>query len=315
MNAPPQTTKYKPPWVGALLDKRLSPTELRVYLYLLWRQGNHDCAWPSQAAIAKALDLTEEGVRKIILRLKSKDWIRTVQPEKSGRGHRLRYSCLVPEKTPTTVRPLLDETPNSGRAFSHRNPQQRNPQQRNPQQRNPQQSYQETPNGRWAPYKKNIYNEHIHNTILSASADNTSNPSKSSKRSTPEPSPEAVRLADLLESLIRQRKPDFKRRGNWARDIDRQRKPDFKRRGNWARDIDLMLRIDERKPEAVEAVLRWCQADPFWQNNILSGSKLRKQYDRLDLERMRKPQPRRSNFEATLERWAKKHEGEENDIQ
>jgi len=96
-------------------------------------------------------------------------------------------------------------------------------------------------------------------------------------------SSEALRLADLLESLIRSRKGDFKRAGNWAK------------------DIDLMIRLDSRQPSDVEAVIRWCQADGFWANNILSGAKLRKQYDQLDLKR-RQVQPTVEDSSVTLQR-------------
>ena len=44
-----------------------------------------------------------------------------------------------------------------------------------------------------------------------------------------------------------------------------------------------MIRLDKRKPERIEAVIRWCQQDPFWQSNILSAETLRKQFDRLEL--------------------------------
>ncbi len=84
-------------------------------------------------------------------------------------------------------------------------------------------------------------------------------------------SSEAVRLSDLLLALILARKPDFKRRGNWAK------------------DIDLMIRLDHREPARIEAVIRWCQQDGFWANNILSGATLRKQYDKLDLQREQRP--------------------------
>jgi hypothetical protein len=95
------------------------------------------------------------------------------------------------------------------------------------------------------------------------------------ERSKKDLSSEAVRLADLLAALIQNRKPDFVRKGNWAK------------------DIDLMIRVDGRKPEDIEAVIRWCQADCAprgkngfcWANNILSGEKLREKYDTLDLQR------------------------------
>ena len=51
----------------------------------------------------------------------------------------------------------------------------------------------------------------------------------------------------------------------------------------WAVDIDKIHRIDGFEWKEVEKVLRWCQADSFWQNNILSGAKLRKQFGQLML--------------------------------
>jgi hypothetical protein len=85
---------------------------------------------------------------------------------------------------------------------------------------------------------------------------------------------EAYRLADLLESLIRERQPNLKRKGNWAK------------------DIDLMIRTDQRQPKVIESVIQWCQADNIprgpsgfcWANNILSGAKLREKFDTLELK-------------------------------
>jgi hypothetical protein len=65
-----------------------------------------------------------------------------------------------------------------------------------------------------------------------------------------------------------------------------KRKPDFKlpNLDKWATDIDLMVRIDKRPIEEIKKVILWCQKDTFWQNNILSTSKLRKQFDQLSLK-------------------------------
>ncbi|MBC2575199.1 Lin1244/Lin1753 domain-containing protein [Peptostreptococcus canis] len=49
----------------------------------------------------------------------------------------------------------------------------------------------------------------------------------------------------------------------------------------WAKHIDLMLRIDKRSVDDVEKVIRFCQQDEFWWNNIRSTSKLRQQFDAL----------------------------------
>lgn len=89
------------------------------------------------------------------------------------------------------------------------------------------------------------------------------------KKENQNPSSEhAFRLAELLLSLILFRKPDFK-------------KPNLQ---SWARDIDRMLRLDNRTPDRVEAVIRWTQQDPFWQVNILSAKTLRDKFDQLELK-------------------------------
>lgn len=75
----------------------------------------------------------------------------------------------------------------------------------------------------------------------------------------------AYRLSDFLLSLISARNPQF-------------REPNLQ---EWARHIDLMLRIDGREERTIAVVIEWAQADPFWQNNILSAAKLRKQFDQL----------------------------------
>jgi len=72
----------------------------------------------------------------------------------------------------------------------------------------------------------------------------------------------------LLFQLITERRNSFK-------------KPDLKK---WAEHIDKMIRIDKRDPREIEDVITWCQQDDFWQNNILSTDKLRKQYDQLALK-------------------------------
>ncbi len=76
---------------------------------------------------------------------------------------------------------------------------------------------------------------------------------------------EQFRLADLLFTLIRERNPAHK-------------PPNLQ---SWAKSIDLMIRRDDRKSQDIECVIRWSQQDAFWQNNILSTSKLRRQFDQL----------------------------------
>ncbi|MBI5192775.1 MAG: hypothetical protein HZA08_04955 [Nitrospirae bacterium] len=77
-----------------------------------------------------------------------------------------------------------------------------------------------------------------------------------------------VGLSKLLFSLVRIRNPGFKEPNLQA----------------WAKHIDLIIRVDKRVPSEIEQVIRWCQKDTFWQNNILSTEKLRKQYDQLKMK-------------------------------
>lgn len=49
----------------------------------------------------------------------------------------------------------------------------------------------------------------------------------------------------------------------------------------WMQAIDRLIRIDEYTPDNIRQVIDWCQQDEFWQGNILSAGKLRKQFDQL----------------------------------
>lgn len=101
---------------------------------------------------------------------------------------------------------------------------------------------------------------------------NIESPIKKERNSLKKPSSDALRLSGLLADLIADNNPNNRN----IRDKGRQKSID-----RWARDIDRMFRLDDRAVDEVEAVIRWCQADSFWSGNILSGSKLREQYDQL----------------------------------
>ena len=74
-----------------------------------------------------------------------------------------------------------------------------------------------------------------------------------------------IRLAKLLQDLILERQPTFK-------------KPNLE---NWAKYIEKMKRLDKRSSKQIEWIIKWCQKDTFWQSNILSTQKLREQFDQL----------------------------------
>lgn len=95
----------------------------------------------------------------------------------------------------------------------------------------------------------------------------SSTSSSSSKKIYSQTSDE-LRLAVYLFNFIKQRNPNYK-------------EPNLQK---WAADADKMIRLDNRPVDEIKAVITWCQKDEFWQNNILSIIKLRKQYDQLKLK-------------------------------
>lgn len=52
----------------------------------------------------------------------------------------------------------------------------------------------------------------------------------------------------------------------------------------WSDDIRKMIQYDKRTEEQVKYLIDWSQKDSFWSSNILSPSKLRKQFDQLVLK-------------------------------
>ena len=90
---------------------------------------------------------------------------------------------------------------------------------------------------------------------------------KNEKKITYSPESFEYQISSRLLSLIQKRSTNLKQ-------------PDLQQ---WAAHVDKMLRIDGRQPEDIERVVTWCQADSFWQNNILSTEKLRRQFDQLFL--------------------------------
>ena len=50
---------------------------------------------------------------------------------------------------------------------------------------------------------------------------------------------------------------------------------------SWALDFDRMIRLDERTVERIREIMKFSQDDEFWKGNILSASKLRKQFNAL----------------------------------
>lgn len=62
---------------------------------------------------------------------------------------------------------------------------------------------------------------------------------------------------------------------------DKVNEPDYQL---WADECRKILELDKRDKEQVKAIIEWATSHEFWQKNILSPSKLRKQFERLGVE-------------------------------
>ena len=70
----------------------------------------------------------------------------------------------------------------------------------------------------------------------------------------------------------------------------------------WCRDIRLMRDREKRTRREIAELFAWANADPFWQSNILSPGTLRRQWDKLEIQRMRKGGNGRMGQPAALDK-------------
>lgn len=101
-----------------------------------------------------------------------------------------------------------------------------------------------------------------------------SNPIRNTNRNTislseTKVSDEVINLTEKLKTLILQNDPKAKIPNNLI---------------NWQKEIDKLIRIDKREYAEIDKVIDWCQSDSFWKTNILSATKLRKQFTQLYLK-------------------------------
>jgi len=99
-------------------------------------------------------------------------------------------------------------------------------------------------------------------------------------------------LALYLKYLIKNNKPDYKFSSNC---IER-----------WANEVRLMRERDKRDHDRIKKVMEFALNDDFWKYNILSMEKLRKQFDRLEMQ-MNKGK-KKSFIDMELERIRKEKE-------
>lgn len=104
-----------------------------------------------------------------------------------------------------------------------------------------------------------------------------------------------MEFAHQLYSRMLENNPDVK-------------KPNFDK---WADEFRLIRERDNRTEEQIRYLIDWTQSDSFWKGNILSPSKLRKQFDQLAVKvrediRKKNQQPVKAKPKAfqSLEDWA-----------
>ncbi|WP_444959802.1 helix-turn-helix domain-containing protein [Microbulbifer sp. VVAC002] len=96
---------------------------------------------------------------------------------------------------------------------------------------------------------------------------NTS-PKKSSGKKPVKATNDDYLLANLILDGVRRLQPNFK-----TPNLD-----------TWANDCRKIRELDNRAPEEIAHVFSWANRDDFWQTNILSPAKLRKQFDQLQIK-------------------------------
>jgi len=99
-------------------------------------------------------------------------------------------------------------------------------------------------------------------------------------------------LASYLKYLIKNNKPDYKFSNNCVE--------------RWANEVRLMRERDKRDHDRIKKVMEFALNDDFWKYNILSMEKLRKQFDRLEMQ-MNKGK-KKSFIDMELERIRKEKE-------
>jgi hypothetical protein len=93
---------------------------------------------------------------------------------------------------------------------------------------------------------------------------------------------------------------------------------DFKKPNleKWAKDFELLLRIDKAEPSIIRKVMNWAVNDSFWRSNILSSSKLRKQFLTLKLQMERPKIETKKSLKSQEAKWTRQERDipAENDI-
>lgn len=109
------------------------------------------------------------------------------------------------------------------------------------------------------------------------------------------PSEKAFGLSSLLLTKMKENNP-------------RTRDPEIRK---WAIEIERMNRIDKYSWDEIEQLIIYSQEDEFWQTNILSAAKLRKQAARLMLQQKKKKKGPAEDAHEKIQRMKQNKEAAE----
>ncbi|QMU08607.1 DUF4373 domain-containing protein [Levilactobacillus suantsaii] len=103
-------------------------------------------------------------------------------------------------------------------------------------------------------------------------------------------------IAQHLLKAIRDNDPEF------------SPKNDEHKLQTWANDIRLAHTQDGHTYDKLDGMVEWCQHDDFWKSNVLSGSKLRKQFDQMKMQAASRGRgsSKPTRAKETLPTWAQK---------
>lgn len=228
-----------------LVAEGVSSTAKLLYSIIWPLTTKYGFAWPSNEYLAKPLGITVEGVRKCMRQLEDKGLIVTEVTNENGKTVRKIWCTLPREETPTNGGVAKATTT----SVPHR----------------PQLLSQSTPT-------KVV--DHIEDECEQGIKQVEEAATKS--KTQVEARTDGYILASALLKLIRRNKKFYSR-------IARYVSPEKEENTlcGWARDFDRLLTLDSIPFDEAVEVLKWCQNDEFWQGQILSGGKFRKQFETL----------------------------------
>lgn len=224
-----------------------------------------DCAndsgasiWPGIERMARYSKQSERSVQRQLRAMEASGWLQCTQPSAGGKGRTNQYRI-----NPGWIFDPINWKPNGDKMSPL---QEAEPRHSCVTVSPPQTVTSATPNGDIAVSPKQLQNLKTFPPIV------PQNPASQ---------------GCAVPSDLTAKEADFERAARWMLDRIRRlnpehREPNWRR---WQREIRLLTDRDGHSLREVCELFAWANADAFWQSNILSPGKLRKQWDALTIRR------------------------------